>query len=128
MPVLRELQGIIAKTIGLADVLRDALAALRAEIAVAFVYGSVASSRERASSDVDLVVVGSLGLSKLSPALETAEERLSRPVNARIYTADEFASKLIHKNHFLCAVLDKEKLFIVGGPDDLARVARRRPR
>ena len=85
-------------------------------------------SRERASSDVDLIVVGSLGLSKLSPALEAAEERLGRPVNARVYTADEFAKKLANKNHFLRAVLGKEKLFIVGGSDDLARVARRRPR
>lgn len=127
-PFLRELQGIIAKTVGLADVLREALAHLGTEIAVAFVHGSVASSRERASSDVDLIVVGTVGLSKLSPALEAAEERLGRPINARVYAVDELTKKLANKNHFLRAVLGKEKLFIVGTTDDLARIARRRPR
>ena len=127
-PFLRELQGIIAKTVGLVDVLREALTSLETQITVAFVHGSVASSRERASSDIDLIVVGSLGLSRLSPALELAEERLGRPVNAGVYTPEEFAKKLAGKNHFLRTVLDKEKLFVIGNMDDLERIACRGPR
>jgi predicted nucleotidyltransferase len=126
-PFFPELQGLLAKTVGLVDVLRETLAPLEKQIAVAFVHGSIASFRERASSDVDLIVIGSVGLSKLSPALESAEERLGRPVNATVYTSTEFAKKLGDKNHFLRAVLDKEKLFIVGNKDDLARVARHAP-
>lgn len=37
-----ELQGLLLKTVGLADVLRSALAPLAAKVQVAFVYGSLA--------------------------------------------------------------------------------------
>ena len=57
-----------------------------------------------------------------------AEERLGRPVNASVYSPQEFAKKLAAKNHFLCSVLDKEKLFVVGEPNDLERIAGRKAR
>ena len=127
-PILGELQGLIAKTVGLADVLRDSLLLLKSRVAVAFIFGSVASSREHASSDVDLMVIGDVGLAKLAPILEKAEKRLGRPVNANVFTAEEFAKKLAQKNHFLRAVLEKEKLFIVGNENDLEGIARRTAR
>ena len=127
-PFLPELQGLMAKTVGLVDVLREALAPLEDRLEVAFIHGSVAKSREGAASDVDVVAIGSLGLADLSPVLEKAEQRLGRPVNANVYSPQEFAEKLAAKNHFLCSVLDKEKLFVVGGPDDLERIAGRKSR
>jgi predicted nucleotidyltransferase len=127
-PFLRDLQGLIAKTVGLVEVLRDALAPLKSRIAVAFVHGSVAASRERAASDIDLIVVGSLGLSGLSPVLEKVEQRLGRPVNANVYSPEEFVGKISARSHFLCSVIHKEKLFIVGKPNDLERIARRKSR
>ena len=120
-PFLPELQGLMAKTIGLVDVLRDALTPLSPQIAVAFIHGSVAASRERARSDIDLIVLGSLGLAELSPVLERVELRIGRPVNANVYSPEEFAKKISARNHFLCSVLDKKKLFIVGRPNDLER-------
>ncbi len=127
-PFRGELQGMIAKTVGLVEVLRDALAPLRSRIAVAFVHGSVASSQERSSSDVDLIVIGAVGPSKLAPVLDALEERLARPVNASVFTAEEFGGKVAAKNHFLRAVLNKERLFIIGTEDDLESIARRGPR
>ena len=113
---------------GLFEVLQDALAPFQSRIVVAFVHGSVASGHQRPASDVDLIVIGTLGLSKLAPVLDAIEERLGRAVNASTYTVEEFGKKLAAKNHFLRAVLDKEKLFIVGTADDLERIARRRSR
>jgi DNA-binding transcriptional ArsR family regulator/predicted nucleotidyltransferase len=127
-PFLPELQGLIAKTFGLVDVLRDALQPLKAHLEVAFIHGSVAPSREHSASDIDLIAIGSLGLSDLSPALETAEQRLGRPVNANVYSPQEFAKKLAAKNHFLCSVLDGEKLFVVGKANDLETVGQRKSR
>ena len=127
-PFRRELQGIMAKTVGLVNVLRDALAPLQSRIAVAFVHGSVALSQERASSDVDLIVIGASGWRKSAPVLDAVEERLGRPVNASVFTAEEFSKKLAAKNHFLRAVLQKERLFIIGSADDLEGIAHRSPR
>jgi len=42
-PIYDELRGILKKTAGVADVLREGLASLSDKISVAFVYGSVAS-------------------------------------------------------------------------------------
>jgi predicted nucleotidyltransferase len=122
-PFFPELQGLIGKTVGLVDVLRDAIAKHKKRIAVAFIHGSVARSAEKSASDVDLIVIGSLGLADISPCLAKAEAQLNRPVNASVYTPEEFAKKLSAKNHFLTSILHKEKIFIFGGNHDLEKLA-----
>src|SRR5271166_1356742 len=57
-PIFAEVKSLISKTVGIHDVIRSALASLGAEIQIAFVYGSVARQKERADSDVDLMVLG----------------------------------------------------------------------
>lgn len=127
-PFLSDLQGVIAKTIGLLEVLHELLEPYGPSIEVAFVFGSVARADERTESDIDLMVVGSLKLSELSEALVAAEDRLSRPVNASVVTVSELVRKVKNGHHFLDAVLDKEKLFVVGNNDDLERIVGKRSR
>lgn len=121
-PFFPELRGLLAKTAGLVDVLRDLLNPMIDRIAVAFVYGSVAQAAETTSSDIDLMVIGAAGRFDLTPILRKAEERLGRPVNLSLYKPTEFAKKLAADNHFLGTVIDKEKIFVVGGTDELERV------
>jgi DNA-binding transcriptional ArsR family regulator len=115
-PIFEELQGLILKTVGLADVIRDALKPLAGRIQWAFIYGSVARSDERSASDVDLMVIGHVGLADVSSPLRKAERRINRPVNPTTYTADEFTGKLKSNNHFINTVLHSKKLFILGDP------------
>ena len=100
----------------------------RSRIDVAFVYGSVARGDESASSDVDLMIIGGVGLSELAPALKDAEARLLRPVNPSVYRAEEVVAKLRAGHHFLGTVMGGAKLFIVGGEDDLAATLERESR
>ncbi|MBI3838070.1 MAG: nucleotidyltransferase domain-containing protein [Planctomycetia bacterium] len=127
-PFLAELRGLVEKTVGLVDVLRDVLRTHQKSIQVAFVHGSVARGKERSESDVDLIVIGRRTLSDLVPALSKAEARLRRPVNATVYSPSEFAEKLARKNHFLRSVLAKEKIFVAGTAHDLEELAKSRPR
>ena len=120
-PAFSELRGLLAKTSGLAWVLREALEAFESKISLAFVYGSVAAGEEVSSSDVDLFVVGEAGLSELAPVLRGASLRLGREVNPTVYGAEEFARKLRAKNRFLRSLVDKPKLFVVGTEDDLRK-------
>lgn len=53
-PLFSELRGIVLKTFGLADVLRQALAPIASQIHIAFIYGSIAKQENTASSDVDM--------------------------------------------------------------------------
>jgi predicted nucleotidyltransferase len=119
-PFLPELTGLLRKTAGLVDVLREALRPWASSIRLAFVYGSLARSEERSASDVDLMIIGSVGLSKLLPALRKAERLLNRPINPSVYTPEELATKLQRGHHFLEGVLRGERLFVLGSDDELA--------
>jgi predicted nucleotidyltransferase len=129
-PFLPELRGLMAKTAGLVGVLKDVLAPLANRVACAVVYGSVARGGEHSQSDVDLLVIGSVTLAALAPALREAERRLGRNVNPTIYQPSEFAARAASGHYLVRAVLEREKLFVLGTPDDLERVigaeARRR--
>ena len=56
-PIFEELRALVLKTVGLADVLRAALAPVSRCIRAAFVYGSIAKGQDTAASDIDLMVV-----------------------------------------------------------------------
>jgi predicted nucleotidyltransferase len=122
-PILPELQGIMTKTLGLVDVLRDTLAPFKRMIKVAFIYGSIARSEELSESDVDLMVVGDAKLADLSAQLAKAEEKLAREVNPTVFSPEEFARKLRQGHHFVKSVVQTDRLYVVGGPDDLATIA-----
>jgi len=59
---------------------------------------------EHTLSDVDLMVIGSVGLAELTPALRKAETHLGREVNATSYSTREFETRLLRR-HFLSEVL-----------------------
>ncbi len=123
-PVYLDLVGLLSKTVGLAEVVRAALASNAEQIDVAFIHGSVARAEEHAISDIDLIVVGDVGLSQLSPALRAAEEQLDRAIGASVYSPAEFAAKVSAGNHFLTSVLSREKIFLIGKEHDLEELAR----
>ena len=81
-PFLAELRGLMLKTAGLVEVLREVLDPFESRIVSAFVYGSIARSEEYADSDIDLMVIGETGRFELTKALQKATRRLARPVNA----------------------------------------------
>lgn len=125
-PIYEELRGILKKTVGVADVLREALAPLAAKIPVAFVYGSVASGEERAGSDLDLMIVAEARFADVIGALAPAQELLRREVNPNLYSALEFSKKVAAGEPFLRRVLAGEKIFIIGGEDELGKLAAHR--
>jgi uncharacterized protein len=122
-PIRPELALILAKTVGVVDVLREALAPLQARIGAAFVYGSVATSSERSTSDMDLMVIGAAPLSEVAPVLRKAEEKLGRAVNPTVYSPAEFRRRIQQEAHFLKTVLREERLFVIGSQDDLEKLA-----
>ena len=89
-PVFAELKSILAKTSGIPDVLREALAPLADRIKLAFIYGSIARSEETASSDVGLMVVGEVGFADAVSVLSQTETKLGREVNPTAQTTAHF--------------------------------------
>jgi predicted nucleotidyltransferase len=121
-PLFPELRGLLEKTSGLLPTLKNALAPFQARIDCAFVHGSVARSREHAQSDVDLLVVGDVGLAELAPTLRKAETSLGRDINVASYSRREFRNKVAAGDHFLSQVLRRAKQFVKGHQRDLDEV------
>ncbi|MGH7676020.1 MAG: nucleotidyltransferase domain-containing protein [Gemmatimonadales bacterium] len=124
--IFPELQAIVEKTAGAVDVLRASLSSLlrQGRIQVALVYGSVASGRKTARSDVDLLIVGDVPLAEIIPALRAAEARLGREVTPSVYPVKEFRDKLKRGAPFLKRIMAGPKLFVAGDDRELGRLAR----
>jgi predicted nucleotidyltransferase len=120
--VFAELKGLVVKTAGAVDILREAVAPLAGRIKVAFIYGSVARFQQRDVSDVDLMVVGEVSFGDVVSALGAAQELLHREINPTVYSPAEFRSKLKARHYFLSRVLRNEKVFVVGDAHELARL------
>lgn len=125
-PVFAELQGLVVKTCGVADVLRTALAPLGGRIAVAFIFGSFASGEPRKASDVDVLIVGDTTFAEVVSALLPAQERLAREVNPSVYPPTEFHQKVAARHPFLAGVLRGPKIFLIGGEHELGGLAEER--
>jgi predicted nucleotidyltransferase len=119
-PLFTELCGILQKTVGLAEPLRDALQPLAAQIRAAFVFGSVAKRQDVAASDIDLMVVSdALNYGDLFAAVEAAGARLGRAVNPTILSGKDLAKRVKDDNAFVTRVLAQPKIWLIGGEDDL---------
>jgi predicted nucleotidyltransferase len=123
-PVFEELRGLVRKTFGIAEVLERGLAALAGKVQIAFLYGSMASGNETAGSDVDVMVVGErVSMDEVVAALAEAQRDLGREVNPSVYRTGEFCRKLAQGQHFLSGVVSGPKIFLIGGENELARLA-----
>ena len=83
-PVFKELAGILRKTSGMADVLAEALEPKSERIVAAFVFGSVARGAETAGSDVDVLILGSVGFGAVIDSLHETQKQLGREINAKV--------------------------------------------
>jgi predicted nucleotidyltransferase len=119
-PVFVELRGLVLKTMGLADVLRSALAPLAVQIDAAFVYGSVAKQQDTAHSDVDVLIVSTgLGYSDVFGALEGASQQLSRKVNPTLFSRVDLAKRMAQDAAFVTRVLQQPKIWLIGNEENL---------
>jgi predicted nucleotidyltransferase len=120
-PVFEELRGLIVKTVGVAEPLREALDPKAGAIHAAFVYGPVARGTDRVKSDIDVMVVSdSLKYSDLFATLQAAEAVLGRTVNPTVMTLAQWRAKRARSHSFAARVAAQPRIFVIGSDDDLA--------
>jgi DNA-binding transcriptional ArsR family regulator/predicted nucleotidyltransferase len=116
-PAYRDLCSLVVKTDGLAGVLQPARKT--PDVSVAFVFGSVARGDTDAGSDVDLMVIGQVGLRKLTSLLSGVADRVGREINPHVMSPEEFAKRKVDRDHFVISVLAAPKLFVKGTEHEL---------
>ena len=113
-PINREIKGIIIKTVGIAELVKQALQSVEQEISRAFIYGSFASGDYGNDSDVDLYIVTELPGLKLAELLGEVQNEIGRSINIAQFTLDEYNRKKEQDDHFLTRVLEGPKINIFG--------------
>ena len=112
-PLYPELKQIIFKTEGVKGRLTE-LVNRFPEIEVAFIYGSYAKGKEKASSDIDLMIVGTPDRRRLTSRIRELEDQLQREINFNLYPLPEFRKKAGEKGSFLAQVAAGKKIFLKG--------------
>lgn len=112
-PLFGELRGIAVKTFGIADQVKAVLDGIDG-IDIALIFGSVARQADTASSDVDVLIIGSCRYGEVVRALHELSKQIGREINAQVYMRKEFSEKVSEKNHFVIGLLEGQKIFLKG--------------
>ena len=116
-PLYGDIHNLVLKTTGLVDVLKNALDTKK--IKLAFVFGSFAKREEIAGSDIDIMVIGGLGLRDVTKLLSNTEGKILREINPHVFSENEFIKKNKEQDHFISQVVSGAKIFIIGSNDEL---------
>lgn len=118
-PLYFELIELIAKTSGLGwDILKQK--AKLGKIKFAMLSGRfLRGLSKRGSTDVDLLVVGTVVLPELSQIVKAEETRRGREVNYTVMTEEEFLFRKRRRDPFVIGILTGSRSMIVGDEEDL---------
>ena len=120
-PLYSDIHSMVLKTSGLGDYLQERFR-IRDDITCAFVFGSMASGEERATSDIDLMIIGSIGLRAVSGLLTDFRATVGREVNPHVFSIEEFLKRRNEGEYFISTLLSSAKLFVKGTEHDLAEM------
>ena len=111
-PLYPELVSMVEKTSGVFTQLKTRLEDPR--IKCAFVFGSFAKGKENANSDVDLFVIGTVGMRETTKLLSGLQEKIGREINPHVFTPNEFKKRIKDKEHFVSSVLKDDIRPLIG--------------
>ena len=117
-PLFAELNSIVRKTIGIEGLLKKAVLKLKG-VKAAFIYGSFAKGKEKAKSDVDLLLIGDIDEGGLIRQLNNIENTIKREVNYTIFNQEENKKKKKERDSFIADLLSNPKIMLMGSKDDL---------
>jgi len=112
-PIASEIRSLVQKTIGVEARIRDAIADLRG-MEEAFLYGSYARGAARATSDLDLFVIGPVDEERLSERLTEAERELGRDINVASYERGELERLRMEGDLFVERVFEGPRVMLIG--------------
>ncbi len=125
-PIFEDLASVLRKTSGLVDVLSEGLMPLVEQIEVAFVFGSMASGKANAGSDIDLMVIGKVAFADAVARLHPLQQSLGREINPKLYTRIEWQKLVAEQSAFVRDVLGKPRLFVIGNEQSLTEIGSQR--
>ena len=123
-PLYNEVRRIVAKTIGATPLLAEAFKRVDG-VNEAYLYGSFARNQQDASSDVDILVIGTPRADVLAESVRKLERQLGREINYTVLTVKEFKSRQDRKDAFLANIWHNKRVSLIG-PHEEAQSSRSR--
>lgn len=114
--IFEELKSIINKTIGIDGLIKEELKNIGG-IEVAFIYGSIAKEKDKAASDIDLILIvdkKTFDPDKLHAIIWDLEKKVYRDINYSYLTLDEWKKRIKEKNSFYEGVKKNKKIILIG--------------
>lgn len=119
-PLFNLFRELVLKTVGAGDLLKEAFA--KEKVKFLFVFGSVAAGKEKPNSDIDLFVIGDIGLRAVSKILKEPCEKIGREINPHVMNQAEFIKRKQEKDHFVTRILESPILMIIGNENELKKL------
>jgi predicted nucleotidyltransferase len=122
-PAFSDLQQAFLKTDALAYSLKTALEPISNKLKLAFVFGSLAKGNASAESDIDLFLLGDIGLKEVSVAMASVTDSLKREFNPVIMSQADYSQRLREQNRFAIELMDTSKIWLKGTQDEFRAMA-----
>lgn len=121
-PLFKEIRNIVAKTVGAVPLIVQSLGKIKG-IEEAYLYGSFARNQQDASSDIDVLLIGSPPAKVLAEVVRKLEKQLGREVNYTVLTRGEFALRRERKDAFLDNIWHNKRVALISR-DEKAQTSR----
>ncbi|HDR9767565.1 TPA: nucleotidyltransferase domain-containing protein [Burkholderia cepacia ATCC 25416] len=115
-PALNLLGALLRQNTELVNDLREVLRD-QPGVESAFVFGSYARNEEKASSDIDVLVLGAVSELKTNAALRPLSRKYGRPFHASAFTKEQFHQLILDEDPFALDVQKSPRISIIGHLD-----------
>lgn len=124
-PISEDLKRIFLKTESIGKEILTKLPN-KEKIRYALIYGSFAKGTESASSDMDMLIIGSINEDPILRSMQKIEKRIGRTINFVLWTEKEFAQKIRENITLIREILKTPVIMIVGDEDEFKRIIKQR--
>jgi predicted nucleotidyltransferase len=90
------------------------------------IYGSFAKGSESSSSDIDMLIIGSVEEDSILKSTEKIERRIGRTINFVLWTEKEFETKIHDNITLIREILKTPIIMIIGDEYELKRTIEQR--
>jgi predicted nucleotidyltransferase len=115
-----ELKKIILKTEAIGGFIQEHLMKLE-KVRFLFIFGSFATGKDTPQSDIDLMIIGSVGAKFLSSTIQKISEKTGREINTHLYSEKEFLDKFKKSDNFVKQVALGKKIYLIGKKNEFKR-------
>jgi len=123
-PFLNDLRNLYLRTEGTVPLLHAKLGKIPG-LRYAFVYGSFASGRFTARSDVDLMVIGDVDHKEIDSICFNTQKKTLNEINYIIWSNEDFRKKAKEQGAFIKSIMKNRKIWLAGDEDEFERDAKK---